>query len=135
MGTKKAEKFFSRNLSKKQTSDAGMAFVLILLLIGFFSQNSIYFKIAIPVLIINMTVPKLYYPLAIVWYVFADLLGLVTSKIILTIVFVVLIIPTSMIRRLFGKDSLKLSWFKKGNKSAMITSNHKFEPADIEKPF
>jgi hypothetical protein len=135
MTNKKTEKFFSRKISKKQTTDAGMAFVLILLLLGLFSHNIIYYKISIPVLIVNMTVPKLFYPMAILWYAFADLLGLITSKIILTIIFVAMILPTSIIRRILGKDSLQLYKFKKSNKSVLINSKIKFEPANIEKPF
>lgn len=83
---KKIWDVFPKSISKKQASDTGMAIVLILLLVGFFTQNNFYYKIAIPVLVINMTFPLLYYPLAFFWFGFSNLLGSVVSKIILTIV-------------------------------------------------
>ena len=126
---------FSTNVSKKQASDSGMAAVLILMLIGFFSNIELYYKIAIPVLIINMAAPMFYYPFAIIWLGISSLLGSVMSKVILTIVYVIMVVPTSFLRRLMGKDSLKLSQFKKGNESVMITRNHRFKPIDMEKPF
>ena len=72
MSKNKLGKFFSRVVSKKQASDTGMAIVLILLLIGMFTQNDFYYKLAIPVLIMNMTFPMFYYPFAIVWLGFSD---------------------------------------------------------------
>ena len=82
MNSKKTEKYFPKTISKKQSSDTGMAVVLILLLIGFFTNSDIYFKIAIPVLIINMIFPYFYYLFAFVWLGFSTLLGTLVSKVI-----------------------------------------------------
>jgi len=135
MGTKDAGKFYSRNIPKKQISDSGMAFVLILLLIGLFTDKVIYYKLAIPVLVVNMTVPIIFYPFSVIWYALADLLGMIMSKVILTIVFIVFIIPVSFIRKLMGKDTLRLKDFKKSKKTVMIKTEHGYVSADIEKPY
>ena len=127
--------YFPRTISKKQASDTGMAAVLILLLIGLFTHNNLYYKIAIPVLIINMTFPMFYYLFAIIWLGFSQLLGTIVSKIILTIIYFIMVIPIGVFRRLLGKDSLKLSEFKKGNKSVMQTRDYNFLSEDIEKPY
>ena len=131
----KVTSYFHRTISKKQASDTGMAIVLVLLLIGLFSQNTIYYKIAIPVLIINMIVPMLFYPFAIIWLGFSHLLGTVVSKIILTIVYIVLVIPVGIFRRILGKDSLQLNEFKKDTGSVMKVRNYNFSSKDIEKPY
>ena len=81
MSKNKLGDFFPKTISKKQASDTGMAAVLILLLIGLFTHNNLYYKIAIPVLIINMTFPMFYYLFAIIWFGFSQLLGTVVSKI------------------------------------------------------
>jgi len=112
-----------------------MAMVLILLLVGFFTQSYLYIKIAIPVLIVNMTVPVLFYPLAVVWLKLSHVLGTIVSKVILTIIFIVLVIPIGLLWRVIGKDSLKLKKFKKGNESVIDIRNHVFEPKDLEKPY
>ena len=126
---------FSTKISKKQASDSGMAAVLILLLIGFFSENDLYYKIAIPTLIINMAAPNFYYPFAIIWLGISSLLGAIMSKVILTVVFIVVVIPMSLLRRILGKDSLRLSQFKKSKESVMITRNYWFKSTDLEKPY
>ncbi len=135
MNSKKTEKYFPKTISKKQSSDTGMAVVLILLLIGFFTNSDIYFKIAIPVLIINMIFPSFYYLFAFVWLGFSTLLGTLVSKIILSIVYIVLVVPTGFFRRLLGKDTLQLKEFKKNRNSVMKTRNYSFSSRDIEKPF
>ena len=131
----KTEKYFPKTISKKQVSDTGMAIVLILLLVGLFSQNNFYYKIAIPVLIINMTFPMFYYPFALIWLGFSHLLGTVVSKIILTIVYIIMVIPVGIFRKLLGKDSLQLSKFKKSNETVMKERNYSFSSKDIEKPY
>lgn len=135
MREKKLWDYFPRTISKKQASDTGMAAVLILLLIGLFTHNNLYYKIAIPVLVINMTFPMFYYLFAIIWLGFSQLLGTIVSKIILTIIYFIMVIPVGVFRRLLGKDSLKLSEFKKGNKSVMQTRDYNFLSEDIEKPY
>ena len=127
--------YFPKQISKKQASDAGMAAVLILLLIGLFTTNDIYYKIAIPVLVINMTIPMIFYPFAVLWFGCSQLLGTIMSKLILTIVYVFMVIPVGVFRRLMGKDALHLSEFKKSKNSVMHSRNYNFSAKDIENPF
>ena len=112
-----------------------MAFVLILLIIGLFIPDSFYNKAAIILLVINMSFPILFYPFAIIWIGFSHLLGTVMSKIILTVVYGFLVIPIGGLRKLFGKDSLQLSEFKKSSDSVMLKRNYDFSAKDIEKPY
>ncbi len=126
---------FPTKISKKQAGDTGMAIVLILLLLGLFTKNIIFYKIAIPVLVINMTVPMFYYFFAIIWLGFSQLLGMVVSNILLTVIYVVMVIPVSLIRKIMGKDTLLLREFKKGTNSVMKVRDYTFSPADIEKPY
>ncbi len=135
MRKKELWNYFPRTISKKQASDTGMAAVLVLLLIGLFTHNNLYYKIAIPVLIINMTFPMFYYLFAIIWLGFSQLLGTFVSKITLTIIYIIMVIPIGVFRRLLGKDSLQLSKFKKGNNSVMQTRDYNYLSEDIEKPF
>lgn len=135
MKMKGLKEYFPQTISKKQASDTGMAMVLILLLIGLFSGNDLYYKIAIGVLVVNMIAPMVYYPFAVFWLGFSTLLGTVVSKIILSIVYIVFVIPVGLFRRILGKDSLLLKEFKSGSESVMKTRNHTFNAKDIEKPY
>lgn len=109
--------------------------ILILLLIGIASGLTLYFKIAVAVLLIVMTVPGFFRPLAIVWFGFSHFLGSVMSQLILTAVYAILVVPVALIRKMAGKDSLRLKEFKQNNVSVMVSRNHRFEPADFEKPY
>lgn len=124
-----------RNLSRKQLIDAGSAFVLILLIIGFLTGNTLFYKLAIPALVINMITPRFYYPFAIFWYSLSNILGFVVSRILLTIIYVIMVIPMAFIRRLMGKDTLYLKQFKKGRSSTLNFRNYMFSSKDIIHPY
>ena len=129
------KKIFSKTISNKQASDSGMAMVLILMLFGLFTKNNVFYHIAIPVLILNMIFPRIFYLFAIVWLGISELLGAIVSRIFLTIVYVVLVIPVGLYRRIIGKDTLRLKDFKKERTSVMMDRNYKFSSQDIEKPY
>jgi len=126
---------FRTKISKDQAKDTGMAMVLILLLVGLFLKKIIFFKLALPILIINMIFPKIYVPLARLWLGLSNLIGTIVSRILLSIIFFLIVTPIGLIRRLLGKDTLKLKEFKKGNASVMQTRNITFAKGELERPF
>ncbi|GAB4365353.1 MAG: hypothetical protein Kow0042_04560 [Calditrichia bacterium] len=127
--------YLKTKISAGQARDTGMAFVLILLFLGLILHNYLFIKIAIAAQVMNMVFPKFYWPLAVFWLSFSQILGTVVSKIILTLVFFLIVTPVGLVRRLLGKDSLQLKKFKKGRESVMKVRNHTFSREDIEKPF
>lgn len=129
------EKIFPKSISKKEASDTGMAMTLICLLLGYFTKNVLYYKVAIPVLVMTMAFPMFYYPFAMIWLGLTNLLGIVVSRILLSVVYVLFLLPVGVIRRAMGKDSLNLTGFKKGSSSVMITRNIEFKADDIKNPF
>jgi len=131
----KFKDFFPTTISKDQAKDTGMAMVLICLIVGFFSQNVLFFKLSVPVLVLNMVVPIVFRPVAVVWLGLSRLLGTVISKILLTAVFILLVVPVGFLRRLLGKDPLRLKTFKRGSESVMNKRDHLYVPADIERPY
>lgn len=128
---------FSKSTSKKEASDTGMAMTLICLLAGWFTKNIIFYKIAIPMLVMNMAFPLFYsYTyLASLWFGLTNLLGAVISRLLLSVVYLLILMPMGIIRRLMGKDSLNLKGFKKGSDSVMINRDIVFTADDIKKPF
>ncbi len=62
-------------------------------------------------------------------------MGAVVSKIMLSIVFFGVLTPIAMLRRLLGKDSLKLREFKQGKGSVMLERNHTFTGSDLQSPY
>jgi len=133
--TNRSSRFFSTSITKDQAKDSGMAIMLILMIIGLYTKNDLFYKIAFPVLLLNMIYPMFFYPFAIFWFGFANMLGTIMSKILLSVVFFVIVMPVALLRRLLGKDTLLLKEFKKSNESVMKTRNQTYVAADLEKPF
>jgi hypothetical protein len=127
--------FLKRKITKDQSRDTGMAVVLLLLLVDVRGKHGRFLLAAIALQVLNMTVPQIYRPIAVLWLGLSDLLGAVVSKILLSIVFFVIVVPIGVLRRLAGKDSLKLRAFKAGHDSVMVERNHTFIGRDLERPF
>ena len=126
---------FRSTVTRDQAKDSGMAIMLILMIIGFFTNNDLFYKIAILVLLINMILPMFYHPFAILWFGLSNLLGTIVSKILLSIIFFVIVLPIALVMQFIGKDPLLLKKFKKSTESVMKTRNQTFVAADLEKPF
>jgi hypothetical protein len=127
--------FFKQKMTKDQSRDTGMAMVLLLLLIFLKTRRNGLLYAAILLHVVNMIVPRIYAPVAVVWLGLSHVLGTVMSKVLLSILYFGLVTPIGVLRRLFGKDSLQLRSFKASEESAMTVRNHLFVGSDIEKPY
>ncbi len=124
-----------KSMTKDQCRDTGMAMVLLLLLVYLKTHRNGLLYAAMLLHVVNMIVPRIYAPVAVLWLGFSHLLGTVMSRILLSILFFGLVTPIGVLRRLLGKDSLKLRQFKASRESAMLVRNHLFAAQDIEKPY
>ncbi|MBK9532205.1 MAG: hypothetical protein IPO42_10460 [Chitinophagaceae bacterium] len=131
------EKIFPKSISKKEASDTGMAMTLICLLAGYFTKNIFYYQLAIPVLVMNMAFPMFYSItyIAALWLGLTNLLGAVISRVLLSVVYFLILLPMGLVRKLMGKDALNLTGFKKGKGSVMINRDIVFTADDIKNPF
>jgi hypothetical protein len=127
--------FLKRKITKDQSRDTGMAMVLLLLIVCVSRKREGWLFAAILLHVVNMTVPQIYRPIAVLWLGLSELLGAVVQRILLSIVFFFVVTPIGILRRLLGKDSLKLRAFKAGKESVMLERNHTFIGRDLERPF
>lgn len=130
-----AIRFLRRKITKDQSRDTGMAMVLLLLIVAASRKREVYLFAAMALQILNMAVPQIYRPVAVIWLGLSDLLGSVVSRVLLSIVFFVVVTPIGIFRRLIGKDSLKLRAFKASTESVMLERNHTFVGRDLETPY
>jgi len=128
-------KFSIRKMTKDQSRDTGMAMVLLLVLVYLKTRRDGLLYAATVLHMLNMIVPRIYAPVAVLWLGLSQVVGTVMSKALLSILFFGLVTPIGILRRLFGKDSLKLRGFKAGEESTMVVRNHLFVRQDIEKPY
>jgi hypothetical protein len=130
-----ALQFLSRKITKDQSRDTGMAMVLLFLLAAASRKKEGYLFVGMVLHVVNMTVPKVYKPIAIFWLGLSDLLGSVMSRVLLSIVFFGVVTPIGIFRRLLGRDSLKLRAFKASKESVMVERNHTFVAQDLDTPY
>ena len=124
-----------RGMTKDEARDTGMAMVLLALIVFAYTRRESALIAAFVLHLLNMTVPQVFRPVAIVWLGLSRILGAVVSKIVLSVIFLVVVSPLALLRRAMGKDSLKLRMFKASDESVMLERNHLFVGKDIEQPY
>jgi len=127
--------FFKQKMTKDQSRDSGMAMVLLLLLFYLKTRRDGLLYAAAILHVVNMIVPRIFAPIAVLWLGLSHVLGTVMSKVLLSVLYFGLVTPIGALRRLLGKDSLQLRAFKATEESAMTVRNHLFVGQDIEKPY
>lgn len=118
-----------------QQRDTVLALVLILLLLFFFIRETAILYAMAAVLVLGMTVPRLFAPLARLWFGFSHALGFVMSRLLMGILFFGLVTPVGLFRRLLGKDVLALRQWKKGRTSVFTRRDHVISASDLERPY
>jgi hypothetical protein len=118
-----------------QARDTGLALVLILLLILLKQQQNNLILLPIFVLILTMLWPGLFRLPARLWFGLSELMGTISSKILLSIVFVLVLIPMAVLRQIGGADPMKRQLWKKNQDSVFLKRNHEFSASDLEKPY
>ena len=132
---KKIKEFIPKSITPEQAKDTGMAMVLICLLIAVLGRQRRFVGISIILLLIDMVWPRVYKPLAVFWFGFSRLLGAVMSRILFSLIFIVMVVPVGLLRKLLGKDSLQMKKWKKGRASVLKVRDHEFTPNDIAHPY
>lgn len=98
----------------------------------FFGKN-IYFLVAAGILAaIGLLLPGLAEKIHWAWMRFGEAIGFVMSKVILTIVFILLLIPIAMMARLFRKKTVAL---KNNAKTYFKDRNFTYNKESMENPW
>ena len=121
--------------TKEQNRNTGVSLALLFLLLFALHRREALVFVAMVLLVLDMIVPQVYKPVAVVWFGLSELLGIISSKVLLSIAFFIVVVPIGLLRRFLGKDSLKLKAFKQDQGSVMSERNHKFVAGDIVRPF
>ena len=106
----------------------GIVFFFVFMIIGLWPLKNngdvrIYFVLfAIPFLILGLLNSKLLNPLNLLWFKFGIAIGSIIAPIVMGIVFFLIVTPTGLIMKMFGKKLLD-SKFDKGKKSYWINRN------------
>lgn len=118
-----------------ENTETAILIAVVLLYFAWSFQDVEFVIIAIVVLILSLIIPVLFFPFAKLWFGLAFLLGLVTTKLLLSIIFFLVVIPIGFLRKQIKPDTLYLNQFKKDTSSLMMTRDHKFVPEDLKNQF
>ena len=121
--------------TNEQKKDTGLAITLILLIIVFLTANIRLVPLAIIALVICMSWPPFFSPVAPLWFGFSHFLGNIVSKILLSIIFILVVLPVGLFRRLLGKDSMRLKIWKSDSSSVFVDRDHTYVTKDLEFPY
>ena len=124
-----------KKITPLQCRDTCLALSFLLLLIWFFTRNVYLVYATMLLLVIGMVVPVSMKPLAWAWFGLSHLLGQVMSRILLGIVYLLLVLPIGLVRRLFGKDSMRLKLWKRRDASCFVERAHVFTAEDLKNPY
>ena len=122
-------------LSSEKCKDSGLALVLIGLIAYKVWKLEILLLLAVVSLIVAMTYPLVFKPFARLWFALSTAIGTVVSKIILTMLFFLLVLPIGLARRLMGKDPMRQKFWKKDNTSVFRVRDYRFSSKDLEHPY
>lgn len=123
------------NTSRKQCKDMGLLIAGLMLIAGIATRKDLFQYLSLGILCITLIAPVLFYPFAIVWFGFSRILGYLTSRFMLIMIFILVVTPVAIIRRMLRKDELKLNEFKKGKSGVFIIRNHVFTAIDLKYPY
>ncbi|HEY4500586.1 MAG TPA: SxtJ family membrane protein [Candidatus Paceibacterota bacterium] len=118
-------------MTEKWIKDSGLILSLTLLFFGYGGNEIFLFLSAISLIILLFT-PKILYPIAYLWLKLTQLLALIVPKIFFSLVFLLIITPVGLIRKLIGKDALLL---RDDYQTAFFDRNHLFVKKDLETLF
>ncbi len=128
-------KLFKRNITLAQTYGSGLALILIFLIIFFFKREILYIQIitGITILLMIWTTPFRYF--GILWMAFGDGMGKIVSRIVLSAIFLLLVVPVGLVKGGHIRKTMQINLFGKGQASLFKNRDHVFSKNDFEKPF
>lgn len=122
-------------ISTDQARDTGLAFALLVLLAIRAWKYYDWLPLAIGLLLLAMVWPAAFKVPARLWFGLSSLMGAVTSRVILSVIFLLMLTPLATIRKLTGADLMRIKLWKKGQESVLVNRDHTFSGGDLEKPY
>ena len=114
---------------KEKSLETLLVLVGAFIVIFWVSSKKIYLLVALILILTGIVSPFLSAKISWAWLKFAELIGSVMSKVILSLVFFVFLVPIALVYRLTKKNPLFL---KRQDESYYIVRNKQYSPKDIE---
>ncbi len=116
--------------NKEKTTETILALVVALVIFGVVYKLKILLLSAIGLGLLGLFIKPVAELIHVAWMKFSELLGAITSKILLSLIFYLFISPIAFFFRLFNKNALLL---KNQENSTFHERNHVFVKKDFER--
>lgn len=116
-------------MKKEKSLETFLVLAGALIVLFWFFNKKIFLLLAIILICIGIVSPYLTEKISWLWLKLSQAIGFVMSRVILTVVFFVFLLPLAIAYRIFVKDALSL---KKKNKTYYSERNHLYTNKDLE---
>ncbi len=100
-------KHFESKISKRQTAEFGLLTVLVVSFLELYLKQNNLAPVVFCLTIITLLFPSIFYPFAVCWFGLSKMMGFISTWILLSVVFLIIVIPISIVRVMIGTDALK----------------------------
>ncbi len=118
-----------------QCRDTALAFAFLSLLIWFFVRETYLVYTCMGIVLLAMIWPSSMVWPARVWFGFSHIIGTFMSKVLLSIIYGLILMPVSLVRRIMGKDSMQRKAYKAAQGSAFVVREHTYNKDDLTHPY
>ena len=122
-------------ITRIQERDTCLALTFLLLLIWFFMRHEEIIYAAMVFLLVGMIWSAAMRPLAFLWFGLSNVLGRIMSSVLLSVVYLLIVLPVAVLRRLMGKDALRLRQWRSGTGTCFVAREHSYTSEDLKHPY
>lgn len=122
---------YKKNYSGHNPIETLSTLAFVGILFGILFRLEVLFYVALFFLFIGIFIKGLSYKISRLWLKFADFIGHINTRILLTLAFFFLLTPIAFIYRLFHRDSLNIR-NKSTEESFWHSRTHIYQPKDFE---
>lgn len=122
------------NMIKEKQLEVFLVLVTALMVLYLLFDEVYILYIALGLAITGLFIPFLRRYISFSWMKLAEVLSVINSKILLSLIYIFILLPVALIARIFRKDPLALSSKNKGSSTFSIR-NHDYKAEDFENIF
>ena len=116
-------------MKNQKSLETILVLVLVQIIIFLYSQQLPWLYASVGLGILGLLIPALADKIHIVWMKFAHILGYVMSRVILTLIFFLILLPLALFSKIVSKNGIEL---KRKDKSYFKERNFTYTPESLE---
>lgn len=120
-------------LSNHKALETTGMITLVLLILNIFLENKFIYYVVIILIFVGLFLTKISIFISRAWLKFSELLGTVSTSIILFLVFFFILTPIAYLYRIFHKDLIVIHHRDSAQESYWLSRNYSYKASDLEK--